>query len=198
MCSQTTIPIYRFLKWAQLFLKHKSKTKSYQKEKPSPWKNSRHFAQHKPAIFVFFNRGLKSALAAFIIYGVASEDELPLPSHVGQETDPCPTGLWPKGLGMLLSSPRRDSTNMQGAPQSPRADKFLEQEGDAGQKSTGVPPRRKCKTPSGSQGSITQQQATALQQHLNPSSHSSLWDEVETLWNQCGPCCWHFVAINKF
>lgn len=116
-----------FFKRNSAFLKNKRKTKSYQKEKPQPRKNSQHFVQHKLTIFVFCNHGLQSALAAFISYGVASEDQLPLPSHVGQETDTSPTRLWLKGLVMLLSSPRRDSTDTQGPPQSSRADKFLKQ-----------------------------------------------------------------------
>lgn len=95
-----------FFKRNSAFLKNKRKTKSYQKEKPQPRKNSQHFVQHKLTIFVFCNHGLQSALAAFISYGVASEDQLPLPSHVGQETDTSPTRLWLKGLVMLLSSPR--------------------------------------------------------------------------------------------
>lgn len=77
------------------FLKNNRKKTTKKKNPPPPRKNSQDFVQHKPAMFVFCNHGLKSALDALISYEVASEDQLPLPSHADEQT-PLPQGYGPR------------------------------------------------------------------------------------------------------
>lgn len=125
-------------------LKNKSKKKTLQNKNWPTTKNSQHFLQPKPTILAFSSQGLKSALAAFISYRVASvrrhaQDQLHSPSHAPYQTDTPPARLLSQGLVMLSSSPRSESTNTQGPTHLPRAGEVGKQGWDARQRCTEVP-----------------------------------------------------------